>query len=472
MAMTTEFNKEQFYQAHLARDPRFDGKFFVAVKSTMIYCRPICPARKAKLENLEFYIHAAQAEEAGYRPCLRCRPETAPGSTAWMGTSAIVQRALRIMDRFAVEELSVGEIAKKLDIGERWFRELFQKQVGASPQSVLTAKRLDIARNLLDNGSLSMTDIAFSSGFQSIRRFNDAFKERFKQPPSAFRKKSLSGHTIKLQLNYRPPYYWENMLRFLSYRAVDGVELVDKNSYQRLISDSDVRGWMKASFGSDNKIDIEFRLNKNANLLDFVARVKRMFDIDADPMAIRETLAKDQALVPYLEQCEGPRIPGGWDGFEIAVRAIVGQRISVKAARSALGKIVKACDLRQAEDAFLPLTHYFPGPDDILNADLSNVGLPARRVETIKCLAIEVISGNIILDGTEGYEETCQRLLSIKGIGQWTVDYIAMRALSNPDAFPIGDLEIQKKMKQLQIHPQSWKPWRAYGAILLWSIKL
>lgn len=186
--MIIKFNQAEFYRAHLARDSRFDGKFFVAVKTTGIYCRPVCPARKAQMKNLEFFIHAVQAEEAGYRPCLRCRPETAPGSAAWIGTSSIVQRAIRMMDSFALEELSIKDIALKLNIGERWLRELFQKQVGANPQSILMSRKLDIARNLLDHSCLSITDIAFNSGFQSLRRFNDAFKKRFDTAPSVFRK--------------------------------------------------------------------------------------------------------------------------------------------------------------------------------------------------------------------------------------------------------------------------------------------
>src|SRR5471030_1840639 len=205
VTMKLNYDPTEFYKAHLARDVRFDGKFFVAVKTTKIYCRPICTARKAKLKNLEFFIHAAQAEEAGFRPCLRCRPETAPGSSAWIGTSATVQRAIRLMDCYALEELSIGDMATKLGIGERWLRELFQQQVGASPQAILLSKKLDIARNLLDESSLSITDIAFSSGFQSLRRFNDAFKTRFQKTPSAFRKNPLSKGQLRFQLSYRPP---------------------------------------------------------------------------------------------------------------------------------------------------------------------------------------------------------------------------------------------------------------------------
>lgn len=235
-SMKLTYDKKEFYRAHLARDPRFDGKFFVAVKTTMIYCRPVCPARKALLKNLEFFIHAAQAEEAGFRPCMRCRPETAPGSAAWLGTSTTIQRAIRLMDRFALEDLSITDLAAKLGIGERWLRELFQQQVGASPQSILMSKKLDTALSLLDKSSLSITDIAFSSGFQSVRRFNDAFKIRFQKTPSAFRREPLSEEKLSFQLSYRPPYAWEQMLNFFSHRAIQGMELIEKNSYQRLIT--------------------------------------------------------------------------------------------------------------------------------------------------------------------------------------------------------------------------------------------
>jgi AraC family transcriptional regulator, regulatory protein of adaptative response / DNA-3-methyladenine glycosylase II len=470
--MKKTYSEKEYYQAHLARDPRFDGKFFVAVKTTMIYCRPTCPARKAHLKNLTFYIHAAQAEEAGYRPCLRCRPESAPGSAAWIGTSATVQRAIRMMDSYALDDLSIGSMAEKLGVGERWLRELFQKQVGASPKSILISKQLDIAKNLLEHSSASVTDIAFSSGFQSLRRFNDAFKTRFKQAPSAFRKNPSSESLLHLQLSYRPPYAWDCMIDFLKKRAIEGVELVEKNTYQRTIAHGDIYGWMKATHGEKNKINIEFSFNKSANILDFVARLKNMFDLDADPMAIETILKKDKKLKPFLEPFKGLRIPGSWDGFELAVRAIVGQRISVKAARTILGKIVKTCGTEHNLPPSAKLERFFPTPQAILTADLSKVGLPVTRAESLKALASEVIAERIVLDGTADSEETCKQLLAIKGIGPWTVEYIAMRALRNPDVIPVTDLVIKKKIEQLQLNPDSWVPWRAYGAILLWNIVL
>ena len=469
--MNIVYDKHEFYRAHLSRDPRFDGQFFVAVKTTMIYCRPICPARKAHLSNLEFFLHAAQAEKAGFRPCLRCRPETAPGSTAWMGTSAIIQRAIRLMDRFAAEELSVSELAAKLGVGERWLRELFQQQVGVSPSAILMSKKLDIARNLLDQSTLSITDIAFSSGFQSIRRFNDAFKTRFQKTPSAFRKMPLSKAKLGLQLSYRTPYAWDNMMLFFKNRAITQLEWVDHDSYQRLVTYGNIRGWFKATPNQHGKITVEFKLNKPANIIEFVARLKNIFDLDCDPMAIENNLSEDSQLTPFLNQYRGLRIPGCWDGFELAVRAIVGQKISVKAARTVLNRLVENCGEQQSWDESIKLTHFFPTPENILAADLTQIGLTQSKVATLKALASHVANKNLILDGTANLEEVTRKLLAIKGIGPWTVEYIAMRALRHPNAFPATDLELQKKISRLQLDPEKWTPWRAYGAMLLWNIE-
>src|SRR6185437_3474282 len=469
--MKLNYDQKEFYKAHLARDQRFDGKFFVAVKTTKSYCRPICPARKAKLENLEFFIHAAAAVEAGYRPCLRCRPETAPGSAAWIGTTATVRRAIRIMDSCALDELSISELANRLGIGERWLRELFQQQVGVSPQAILLSKKLDIARNLLDTSTLSISDIAFSSGFNSIRRFNDAFKIKFLKTPSELRGVINSSEAgLRLQLAYRPPYAWDRILGFFGNRIVPGVELVENNTYQRLISYGDTRGWFRATLCDKNKIEFEFKLNKNANILEFVTRLKNIFDLDSDPMAINNTLQEDAKLKPFLKQHSGLRIPGCWDGFELAIRAIVGQKISVKAAHTVLGRIVKICGERQILDKSLKLTHYFPGAEQILAADLSKIGLTNSKIESIKLLASEIVNKTIVLDGTGDFEDTCKRLLALKGIGKWTVEYIAMRALRDPNGFPETDLELQKKIVALGLNPQKWVPWRGYVAILLWNI--
>lgn len=468
--MNKTYNKQEFYRAHLTRDIRFDGKFFVAVKTTKIYCRPVCPAKKAKLENLEFFIHAAQAEEAGYRPCLRCRPETAPGSAAWIGTSATVRRAIKMLDQFGLETLSIKTMAEKLGIGERWLRELFQQQVGINPQAFLLNKKLSIARNLLDHSNLSITEIALSSGFNSIRRFNDAFKARFGQTPRSFKKQPATSNLQVLYLRYRPPFSWEKLMRFFELRAIPAMESVHHNIYQRLLTYLNVSGWMQASLVEDYKIKIEFKLNKTTAILDFVARVKAMFDLDADPMLIESDLKHDKKLKPLLKQHTGLRIPGCWDGFELAVRAVIGQRISVKAARTALIRLVDLYGEKQTFDDTLSLTHFFPTPESLLNADLSTLGLTTAKMQTLKALAQAVHDKTLILDGTADYDETCKKLLSIKGIGPWTVEYIAMRALKNPDAFPETDLEIQKRIKQFDLDPKKWIPWRAYGAVLLFNL--
>ncbi|MDF1761334.1 MAG: AlkA N-terminal domain-containing protein [Coxiellaceae bacterium] len=465
--MNTDYDRQEFYKAHLARDKRFDGKFFVAVKTTGIYCRPICPARKAKLENLDFYIYAAQAEEAGFRPCMRCRPETAPGSAAWIGTSACVQRAVRMMDSVSTEEVSVNSIAERLGVSDRWLRELFHEQVGASPQSVLLYKKLNVARNLLDHSSLSITDIAFSSGFQSIRRFNDAFKKRFKQTPSDIRNSLPFNASFQIELSYRLPYDWNNLIKFFSARALPNTEYVDEDGYQRIFNYANTHGWLRVTHGDANKIHIELKLDKPANIMGIVANIKDMFDLDADPMAIANDLKADKKLQPLLRKLPGIRIPGCFEPFELAVRAIVGQKISVKGARTALIKMVELCGQDQVFDDSITLKKYFPTPKNIIEADLSGVGLTNAKINALKALAAAIEDGAIVLDGTADYDETCQRLLALKGIGPWTVELIAMRALRNPNAFPEKDLEILKQVKRYGLNPKFWVPWRAYAAMLL-----
>lgn len=465
------YNEQDFYKAHLARDPRFDGKFFVAVKSTGIYCRPICPARKAQLKNLTFYLYAAQAEEADFRPCMRCRPETAPGSAAWLGTSATVQRAIRLMDHFAVDGLTIAQIAEKLGVGERWLRELFQQQVGASPIAVLNARKLDIARNLLDNSALPITEIALNSGFQSIRRFNDAFKKRFKQSPRDLRKNADPTGNNQIHLSYRPPYHWQSLIDFFANRTITGVEQVSENSYERLIQLNGVDGWMRVSNLDNNQLQIEFKFNGKTNLIDFVSRLKALFDLDADPMSIERTLREDPQLETYLKKLTGLRIPGTWDSFESACRAIIGQLISVKAARTILGKLVQRCGKQQTIDANLLLTHFFPTPQELLSSDLNGLSLPASKINSLKAVAQALTDGTLALDGTADEAETRQKLLAIKGIGKWTADNITMRSLKNPDVIPDTDLMIKKRIEELNLNPENWKPWRAYGAALLWNLK-
>ena len=463
-----EMSKKNFYEAHLSRDPRFDGKFFVAVKTTKIYCRPICPARKAKLENLNFYHRAEEAEEKGFRPCLRCRPETAPRSAAWQGTSATVQRALRIMDSSAREGMSIAQLAENLGIGERWLHELFVKQLGVSPQKVLLTKKLDTARQLLDETSLSITEIALSSGFQSVRRFNDAFKERFGSSPRSLRKSEGKTGVNRLTLNYRPPYNWNSVLSFLEKRSLKGIEFVEAGVYHRSVTVSEGKGWLAVRKGQGNCLVVDFGFSGSVNLVEWVSRLRNFFDLDADPERIASTLKKDKFMKPIASQFPGLRVPGCWDGFEIALRAIVGQQISVKGAKTILERLILRCG-GKGKFPTRELEYYFPTPEQVLKADLKGLGLTQTRLQTLKALAKAVHDGDVNVNGIGDYDETCKRLLAIKGIGPWTVDYIAMRALGNPNAFPESDLELKKQVSRFRLDPSQWEPWRSYGAIALWS---
>ena len=466
----TPYTGDELYRAHLTRDYRFDGKFFVAVKTTKIYCRPTCPARKAKRENVEFFTHTFQAEEAGYRPCIRCRPESAPGSPAWLGTSAIVRRAIRIIETEALDAISVSVIAAKLGITERWFRALFKKECGATPQAYILDRKLSLAKNLLENGLTSVTEVAFSAGFSSIRRFNDAFKQKFKVTPSRFQDNHQDLDTYTLYFRYRPPLAWQALLNFLDQRALTGVEVVKNNAYYRMIRYQGAQGWFKASLGEDHKMRFDVKLNKPVSMLDFSSRVRALFDLDADPHLIMQDLQQDKQLSPLLSVYAGLRIPGAWDGFELAVRAIIGQKISVKAAWTVLNRLVERCGERNTLPNVIGLTHCFPTPRHVLDNDLSDLGLTQAKISALKSLAQAVEGGFIIFDGTQDYDLTCKRLLAIKGIGPWTVQYIAMRALCNPDAFPETDLEIKKQVQARNLTPALWRPWRAYAAILLFTV--
>lgn len=465
----TTYNDDDYYKAHLTRDPRFDGTFFVAVKTTGIYCRPICPARKAKLENLSFYKHAVQAEHAGFRPCKRCRPESAPGSPAWLGTSTTVKRAINLMTSSPLENVSIQQLAERLGVSDRWLRGLFQQQIGVSPQALLLTMKLDIAKNLVDNSAMSMTDIAFASGFNSIRRFNDAFKKRFALSPTDLRTENPACGTQTLYLRYRPPMAWDKLMQFFAHRVLQGVEHVDGTGYQRLCHYQGEPGWFRLSLAQDNQIKVEFSLGSTIGLLAFVAKIKQLCDLEADPTAIYNDLAEDAALRPLLSGFEGVRLPGCFDAFELCIRAIVGQRVSVKAAITVLNRLIDK--FGQSVDGYDDgsLNRCFPQPLDVVKADLSGIGLPATKIAAIKQLATLMCNAELVFDGSQDYDDCYQQLLSIKGVGHWTAEYIAMRALKNPDAFPASDLELQKQITKHQLDPKLWKPWRAYAAIVLFS---
>ncbi len=470
-------DREMFYQAMLSRDRRFDGRFFVGVTSTGVYCRPICPAPKPKLENVVFYSSAAGAETDGFRPCKRCRPDASPGTPIWSGPSATVSQALQLIDNEFLDSHNVRELGDVLGVGERQLRRLFKTHLGASPHAVALTRRLDFARKLIDETNLSMTDIAFASGFESIRRFNDAVKKRFGENPSDLRKaarKSQIGNGSKnrmvLQLPFRPPLDWQRLLDYLKARQISGVEVIDKNRYCRSIGNGKNHGFfMVTPSEKDSHLELTLQIDDTAGLMNIVRRVRRIFDLGADPIFVTRHLVKDPGLAPIISAFPGLRIPGGWDNFEIAVRTVIGQQISIQAANTITQRLVQRYGT-PVNNSFIPgITHVFPTPQIIASADLTGIGIPGKRAETISTLASKVANGDIVLEDIVHPGPVKAGLMEIPGIGPWTVEYIAMRALREPDAFPAADLALKRELQEMNLNPDTWRPWRAYAAMYLWK---
>ncbi len=471
---------DRLYEAMTARDPRFDGRFFVGVRTTGVYCRSICPAPTPKRPNCRFFASAAAAQHAGFRPCKRCRPETAPNSPAWTGTEATVRRALTLISDGALDGGSVETLAARLGVGERHLRRLFEAHLGASPIAVAQTQRLHLAKQLLERTGLPMAEVALSAGFGSVRRFNAAFRAVFDRPPRAMRARAgaREGATapIELRLCYRPPYDWPALLAFLQSRAIPGLETCD-HGYARTIAFDGAVGLLAVSPESRNALTVRLYLESPASLLPAVGRARAMFDLDADVAGIEAHLAADPRLAPQIRRAPGLRVPGAWDPFELTVRAILGQQITVAGARTMLGRLVAAHGERlpagpEGEDRWL-----FPGPARLAEADLTAIGLTRARAQTVRGLAQAVASGVLHLDAADDPDEAMERLKSLPGIGNWTVGYVAMRALRHPDAFPTGDVALVKAAKALGIADtpaaldkaaEAWRPWRAYAAIHLW----
>ncbi len=475
-------------RARLARDARFDGLFFIGVKSTGVFCRPICPSRTCKPANVVYYPSAAAASAAGFRPCLRCRPEAAPGSPAWNGTSATVARALSLIREGALNGRPVEDLSQRLGIGSRHLRRLFQLHLGASPVSIAATQRVLFAKQLLSETDRPVTEIAFAAGFGTIRRFNAAFRRIYGQSPSGMRRRQRSGGTssapfhCRLTLPFRPPFNWPAMLAFYRQRAVPGVESVGETFYARTIRLDRTTGVIRLEAApGGTKLLLTLSLNDAAGLLRVVERVRRMFDLNADMAAIYRVLERDPLLARSIEQNSGLRLPGIWDPFEAAVRAVVGQQISVAAARTVTGRIAALAG-REVEttEGGTGLTRYFPSPRELAAADASAWGMPEKRAATIKNLADAVLAGKIVLQADESLSAFTRRMTALPGIGEWTAHYVAMRGLGEPDAFPAGDLGILNRLKSGPQRPgrrevarrtETFRPWRAYAAIYLWNLK-
>ncbi len=474
------------YRALRTRDVRFDGRLFVGITSTGIYCRPICPARTAKKENCRFFPSAAAAQAAGFRPCLRCRPEISPDAAAWRGTSNTVSRALALIAEGAVDgEASVPLLADRLGIGERQLRRLFERHLGVPPVAVAQTRRVLFAKQLIQETQLPMAEIAAASGFGSVRRFNDTFRNLFRRSPSELRRKDTTHASalspVTLRLGYRAPYDWDAILEFLAQRAMEGVEHVDNSRYMRTIEIGGAKGSVEVAPGNGYLV-ATIRMPEIKALLQIVARLRRMFDLDADVEAIGSHLSGDESLAPLIARRPGLRSPGAWCSFEHAVRAILGQQVSVIAARKLAGKIVALTDIRVAESVTgnPHLTRVFPTPKQLAAADLSSLGMPKARIASLQALAKAAAKNPKLLEPAGTYEEVLERLRTLPGFGPWTAQYWALRALRDSDAFPEADVGLLRSPavalngkrlspKALLERAEAWRPWRAYAAQHLWA---
>ncbi|MBD9478253.1 DNA-3-methyladenine glycosylase 2 [Pseudoxanthomonas sp. PXM02] len=468
-------------QARLSRDARFDGLFFTAVTSTRIYCRPVCPAPAPKPANIVYYRHAAAAEAAGFRPCLRCRPELAPGDGAWRRGDDVVARALKLIEQGALVDAPLSTLADKVGLGERQLRRLFSERLGATPNEVHGTRRLLFAKQLLTETALPITQVALAAGFGSLTRFNTAFREEYRMAPRELRKRDVppADDGVTLRLGYRPPYDLTAMLDFLRGRALPGVEAVDDRSYRRVVGTADAPGWLRVSaWGGDaHALRLELHGAAPAGLLGIVQRLRRMFDLDADPHVIAQALGGDARLRPLLEARPGLRLPSGWDGFEIAVRAVIGQQVSVAAARTLTARLAQRHGT-PLPVAFDGLTHLFPTPDRLADVDLTEIGLTRARADTIRGLSRALLEGRVDFNPERTLEDFTSRWVALPGIGPWTAHYMALRALGHPDAFPADDLVLQKAVptdgvrmtaKALTARAEAWRPWRAYAVIHVWK---
>ena len=465
-------------RARLSRDARFDGKFFIGVLTSKVYCRSICPAPTAKEKNVRYYPTAAAAAEAGFRPCLRCRPECSPGTPAWLGTPSTVSRALRLIAESGLGDGGVEVLAERLGVGSRHLRRLFLQHLGATPSAVAQTRRLDFAKKLIDETTLPMSDVALASGFGCVRRFNAAIRKVYRRTPTQIRR--LSRQTsVPLQnqyffrLRFRPPYNWNGMLRFLAPRATPGVEAVEAARYRRTISLNGSHGWLEVSLDAGNDgLAVRVQFGDPGSLFSIVERVRAMFDLNADWAAIAQGLAGDPVLATRMDANPGMRVPGCWNGFELAIRAILGQQVTVKGATALAGRLAKT--FGQPFSAPGGLTHLFPPPGVLADANLAGVGLTKARSETIRALARAVSDGRIKFEAVVDSQDFLGRMCEIPGIGKWTAQYVAMRALGEPDAFPSGDLGLLRALalespRDLDLRAEAWRPWRAYASMYLWT---
>jgi AraC family transcriptional regulator, regulatory protein of adaptative response / DNA-3-methyladenine glycosylase II len=469
------------WQAIYSRDQRFDGRFFAAATSTGLYCRNICPVPFAKPKNIVLFACAAAAEAAGFRPCRRCQPQAAPGTPAWLGSSAVVSRAFRLILEGALNDGSVDQLAERLGIGSRHLRRLFVQHLGASPIKIATTQRIHLARKLLDESGLPITKIAHYSGFKSVREFNHAILLSTGQSPSALRRLSndslsVSPQTeLELRLPYRPPFDWDHLMDFLRQRAIRGIEVVSRDSYSRTIEAGGASGVLRVKQDkAASRLLVHLELLSYEGLSQIVERVRRIFDLNADPIQIANHLSCDPKLKALSEHHPGLRAPGVWDGFEGAVLAVLGQRLTNSGRNRDIDRLIKHFGIRFGSSV-KGLTYLFPHAEDLAEADLSKAGISAYRAATLRKLANAVALRQLTFDNSKPLEETIKLLCTTCGIDESMAQWIAMRSYGEPDAFPAGDPGLRRglgdgtliRAKEALQSAEQWRPWRAYAAIHL-----
>jgi len=453
-------------RARQSRDPRFDGRFIVAVRTTGIYCRPICPARMPREDNVSYFVNAAAAQDAGYRPCRRCRPESALSLPEWTMASDTVMRGLRMIESGRLSDNNTAALASALDVGERHLNRLFQQELGTTPKSVARWTRARLAKGLLTSSAMTMSDVAFHAGYGSLSRFNQEIRDVFKQTPTALRKakEAQAGECVRLTLSIRGPYDFDWVFAYLHKRALSGLEEVRGEAgcwqFRRRFTDGEGRHHWVEVHQQESALRVVLPLT-DVPLHNLLTRIRRVFDLHADGETIHEFLLKDALLGAVVRAAPGLRVPGAWDGFETAVRAVLGQQVSVERGTVLANKMVTSYG-----------AGCFPSPVQLSDKQIGELGMPGRRGQAIALLAQEVRDGIISFDDSSHFDEIQKQLQAIAGIGPWTANYIRMRVLKDPDAFPDNDWVVLKVLQctaaKARARSEAWQPWRAYALMYLW----
>jgi AraC family transcriptional regulator of adaptative response / DNA-3-methyladenine glycosylase II len=475
---------EQCYRAAQSRDSRFDGCFITAVKTTGIYCRPSCPAMTPKRHNVEFFVTAAAAQQHGYRACKRCRPDASPGSPEWNVRADVVGRAMRLIADGLVDREGVGGLATRLNYSERQINRLLTAELGAGPLALARAQRAQTARTLIETTSMPITQIAFAAGFASVRQFNDTIREVYASSPTELRgtrQPSTAGGTLSLRLAYRAPFHTESIFSFLGDRAVPGIEMWDGTTYRRSLRLNHGNAMVAVSSGAtvpgSNAVMCTLYLDNVADAQAAVQRCRRMFDLDADPDTVETHFADDPILAPLVRKRPGLRSPGHPDGVELLTRAVLGQQVSVKGARTLAARLTAAI----GEPLSTPvdgITHVFPSAEAIAGCVTGDFAMPTARATALVNACEQLASGKIVIDAGSDREEIAMKLESLPGIGPWTASYVALRALGDPDVFLPTDLGVRNALRAFGVDSspraaarlaESWRPWRSYALHHLWA---